>query len=171
VLLVIVPTLLFAGLALGADIRAWWRRTGRASVRPTSAVMLSAAALSAASALIHAAVCRSHFQVSPLYGAFFAVAAGTQLAWSIIVATRTVSWTAPTGLLGNAALAMVWVVTRTIGLPVGPGAGVVERVGVLDVVSTVCEIGVAALCAVAIRQHVPSWRTRRSDYATHCSTV
>jgi hypothetical protein len=170
-LLVAVPALCFAMLGLGADLRSWWRRDGARRLRKTPRVMLAAAALSAVAALIHVAVCPEHFREGLIYGVFFAVSAGCQLGWSALVTTRYQRWMAPAGLLGNASIVLLWMVTRTVGIPLGPEAGEIERFGVLDLLCGACEIGVAALCVVAIRQHVHPWRTsRRSGYVTPSST-
>ena len=171
-LLVLVPALLLAGLGLGADIRAWWRRGGRDRVRTVSAPMLVAAALSGVAALIHVAVCPEHFADGLVYGIFFAVSAGCQLGWSVLATVRNARWLAPAGLMGNAAIVLLWAVTRTIGIPLGPEAGEIERVGVLDLLCAGCEIGVMAICALAIRQHVhPRQKPRPGGYATRSSTV
>ncbi|HEX4654764.1 MAG TPA: hypothetical protein VH274_03360 [Mycobacteriales bacterium] len=169
--LVLIPALLIGLIGLGADLRSWWRRTGRSGPQAPT-VMLVAAVLSLAAALIHVAVCPEHFREGTVYGLFFAVSAGCQLGWSALVLARPAGWNATTGLLGNAAIVMLWAVTRTVGIPLGPAAGDVERVGVLDLLCAGCEIGVVTLCVVAIRQHVHPWRTqRRSGYATPSSTV
>jgi len=171
-LLVAVPALGFALLGLGADLRSWWRRGGGRRFGQAPSVMLVAAGLSAVAALIHVAVCPEHFREGFIYGVFFAVSAGCQLGWAALASARYSRWMAPAGLVGNASIVLLWMVTRTVGIPLGPEAGEVERVGVLDVVCAACEIGVVVLCAFAIRQHVHPWRTpRRSGYATRSSTV
>jgi hypothetical protein len=171
-LLVLVPALLFAGIGLGADIRSWWRRNNRGMALPAPAPMLVAAGLSGVAALIHVAVCPEHFAEGLVYGIFFAVSAGCQLGWSALVTTRSTSWLAPAGLLGNAAIVLLWAVTRTVGIPLGPEAGAVERVGAVDVLCAGCEVGVVALCALAIRHHVHPWRKpHRNACATPSSTV
>lgn len=169
--LVVVPALAFALLGLGADLRSWWRRGGRLRLGQTPSVMFVAAALSAVAALIHVGVCPEHFREGLVYGVFFAVSAGCQLGWSALVSVRFSRWLAPAGLAGNASIVLLWLVTRTVGIPLGPEAGEVERVGVLDLLCGACEIGVVVMCAIAIRQHVHPWRTpRRSGYATPSST-
>lgn len=170
--LVLVPALVLAAVGLGADIRAWWRRSGRRHSRSASAPMLVAAALSGVAALIHVAVCPEHFAEGLIYGVFFALSAGCQLGWSMLVTARNARWLAPTGLMGNASIVLLWAVTRTVGIPIGPQAGEVERVGALDLLCAACEIGVVALCAVAIRHYVHPWRKpRRTGCATPPSTV
>ena len=171
-LLVAVPALGFALLGLGADLRSWWHRGRPGRVVRTQPLMLRAAALSAAAGLIHAGVAPHHFAAGTVYGAFFVVSAIFQFAWSGIVVARDAQWTAPIGLLGNASIVLLWVVTRTLGIPLGPETGLVEPVGVLDLLCGACEIGVVVLCALAIRQHVHPWRTpRRGGYVTPSSTV
>jgi hypothetical protein len=50
------------------------------------------------------------------------------------------------GVAGNLAVAILWLVTRTTRVPLlGPHAGEVERVGVLDLACTVVEVGLGAL--------------------------
>jgi hypothetical protein len=171
-LLVVVPALGFALLGLGADLRSWWRRGGGRRLGQAPSVLLAAAALSGVAALIHVAVCPEHFREGFIYGVFFAVSAGCQLGWSGLVFARHNRWLAPAGLVGNASIVLLWMVTRTVGIPLGPEAGEVERFGTLDLLCGACEIGVVVLCAVAIRQHVHPWRTpRRSGYATPSSTA
>jgi len=169
--LVVVPALAFALLGLGADLRSWWRRGGGRRTGRAPSVLLVAAALSGVAALVHVAVCPEHFREGVVYGVFFAVAAGCQLGWSALVSMRYRTWLASAGLAGNASIVLLWMVTRTVGIPLGPEAGEVERFGVLDLLCGACEIGVVVLCALAIRQHVLPWRTpRRSGYATPSST-
>jgi hypothetical protein len=169
-MLVLVPAVLIALIGLAADFRSWWRRSG-GSAPLTAATMLAAAALSLTAAMIHLGICPQHFRESPIYGLFFAVTAGCQLGWSVLVVARPAQWQARAGLLGNAAIVLLWTVTRTVGIPLGPDAGVVERVGVLDLLCAACELGVVALCALAIRHHAHPWRApRRSGYPAPSST-
>jgi hypothetical protein len=171
-LTVLGPVLVLALVALGADLRAWRRKRGvDRSTRRTPALMLGAAAMSAGAGVVHVIACPEHFGEAFLYGLFMAVSAGCQLGWSLIVVSRFGRWTIPVGLAGNAAIVLLWTFTRTVGIPLGPEAGEVERIGGLDALATGCEIAVVALCVLAIRQHVPSWRTpHRSDCAKLSST-
>jgi len=160
VVVILVPVLAFALLAVGADLRAWMDRRGMS--RPNSGMML-AAAFSAVAALIHGLVAPEHFQEAFIYGAFFAVSTVAQLAWSVLAVTRNDRWLAAVGLVGNAACVLLWAVTRSVGIPLGPEAGEVEAVGALDVLCAAAEVGVVALCAMAIGQHVHPWRTQRRN--------
>jgi hypothetical protein len=172
VTVVLGPVLVFTVLAAASDARAWLRKRSARQAPRVSHPMLAAAVLSAAAALVHVAVCPEHFHEALLYGVFFGVTAGAQIGWAILAATRTGSWLAPAGLMGNAALVLLWTVTRTVGIPLGPEAGSVESLGALDILATTCEIGVLSLCAIAIGHHVHPWRTpRRSGCATPSSST
>jgi hypothetical protein len=98
---------------------------------------------SAGAGLVHLAVCPEHFREASLFGAFFAVAAVAQFVWADRVLRRDASdrllmW----GAIGNAAVLVLWVVSRTTGLPIGPDAGVAEAVGPLDTLAGVLEAAV-----------------------------
>jgi hypothetical protein len=144
VLLLVIPAALLTIVGIAFEGRAWLHRHGR--VRP-EALVLVAALLSGVAATVHGIVCPEHFRESLLYGGFFAVAAGAQVAWAALVVLRSHRWLVVAGLTGNLAILALWAVTRTIGVPLGPGAGEIEEIGVLDIVATVCEVGVVACCA------------------------
>jgi hypothetical protein len=98
---------------------------------------------SAGAGIIHLAVCPEHFRETVLFGAFFAVAAVAQLVWADRIlradaSDRLLVW----GALGNAAVLVLWVVSRTTGLPIGPDAGVAEGVGPLDTLAGVLEVAI-----------------------------
>ncbi|MEY2403746.1 MAG: hypothetical protein QOD38_1297, partial [Acidimicrobiaceae bacterium] len=119
------PMVLIAAFAVGADARAWMRR--RALTR-LSAAMRTAMVLSAGAAVVHVAVCPEHVREAALYGAFFAAAASAQLGWAAGALLKRWAWLPVVGLVGNVAMIGLWAVTRTVGVPLGPGAGEVERI-------------------------------------------
>jgi len=49
---------------------------------------------------------------------------------------------------------LLWLQTRTIGIPWGPDAGVREPVGVLDLMSVVCELLVVLAGVLVVRRPV-----------------
>jgi hypothetical protein len=114
--------------------------------RPTMAL----AAASAGAGLVHAFVCPEHFKEALSYGLFFALAASAQVAWAWLawrgLTRRLLAWAA----LGNAAVLVLWAVTRTVGLPFGPAPGVAERVGGADVVAGLLELFVVVAAARAV---------------------
>lgn len=115
-----------------------------------------AAVLSGAAAAVHLSVARLHFDEYWLFGVGFVVAGVLQLAWAVAIWRRN----ADRRLLiaGGAVqltIALVWVISRTAGLPYGPSAGAAESIGPLDAQSTFDELLIVALGAVAI------WGARR----------
>ena len=55
------------------------------------------------------------------------------------------------GILGNAAIVVLWVITRTIGIPLGPMAGEIESIGVLDTTSKIAELATIICLVVLLR--------------------
>src|SRR5262245_23597417 len=92
------------------------------------------AAISVGAAVIHFEVMFEHFSEYWMYGAFFLVSAWAQLIWAACIVrwqSRVLLWA---GAVGNAAIIVVYVLTRTVGDLVGPGTGEAEAVGGIDVV-------------------------------------
>jgi cellulose binding protein with CBM2 domain len=102
------------------------------------------AVLSAGAAVIHFEVMFEHFSEYWLYGTFFLVSAWAQLIWAAWIVwrpSRPMLWA---GAVGNVAIVVVYVLTRTVGDLVGPGRGETEAVGGVDVVCTVFEVVLVA---------------------------
>jgi hypothetical protein len=102
-------------------------------------------------AVIHFAVIRQHFLEYWLYGVFFAVAGIGQLVAALLVVVRPRLWLFWAVIVGDAFLALTWVITRTYGTLIGPDAHTPEEVGFGDVVSTVFEVIIVVLGFVLIR--------------------
>ena len=102
------------------------------------------AALSLGAAVIHLAAAPGHFVELGDLGAGFLVAAAFQGAWAKgALANRSARW-ACLGIAGNVAIIVVWIWTRTVGLPLGSEAGVPEVIGLPDGVSTGFEVLIVA---------------------------
>jgi hypothetical protein len=103
--------------------------------------------------VIHFAVAGQHFQEYWLYGVFMLVAAWLQLLWAIAASARPAASTGPSGLLLrggvilNLGVVAVYIVTRTVGDVIGPGAHSVEQAGFGDLLCTALEAAVATGCA------------------------
>jgi len=110
----------------------------------------SAAFLTAAAAAIHFAVTPEHFDEDWTLGVFFAAAAWAQLAWALLVVGSNDRRLLIAGITGNVAIALVWVASRTTGLPFGPEPGARESAAFIDVLATVHEIGAAASIVLAL---------------------
>ena len=111
------------------------------------------AALSLLAAMIHLWVMPEHFEEWWGYGTFFLVSAIAQglYAPGLLLWPNRVILLA--GVAGNLAIVILWLVTRTSGIPLfGPHAGEIEDVGTLDLVCTLAEVGIiAGLGALTLR--------------------
>jgi len=105
------------------------------------------AIMSIATAAIHFAVAGQHFQQYWLYGVFMLVVAWLQLLWAIVAMARPSRLLLGGGVILNVGVVAVYVVTRTIGDVIGPGAHSVEQAGFGDLLCTALEAIVVAGCA------------------------
>jgi len=106
---------------------------------PPDARLVVAATASAGAAAIHFAVLSEHIDEYWLFGLFFFGSGVAQLVWATAVVLRPQRAVVAVGALGNAAIIVLWVVSRTAGLPLGPEAGSPEAVGIADVAATALE--------------------------------
>ncbi len=153
VLLLALPTLVIGGIGLRADLQARRDNHPRDDHRGRPSIFTPirlAAALSFAAAVIHSTVCPEHFKEATLYGVFFLIVASAQLVWAVVAWRRAPRWWLVAGAFGNGAIVALWAVTRTIGIPLGPGRGEVETVGALDIVATTCEVLLVGCLVVAL---------------------
>jgi hypothetical protein len=130
-------------------------------MNPTTRQQLlsTAALLSVAAAVIHVWVMPEHFEEWWGYGLFFLIAAITQALYAIVILRAPTPTILRVGIIGNVAIIALWVVTRTIGIPVfGPHAGEIEAIGAIDVASKVVEVLLIVVLGVILRsasQHPP----------------
>jgi hypothetical protein len=118
------------------------------------------ATISAAAGLIHLAAALSHFGVSPFHAAFFIGTGLVQLAAATLLVSRPDSWVFAATASGNTLILGIWVMSRTIGIPLEPESWTPEPVGIADAVATVLElalvIGTLVLLAPSTRFSLPS---------------
>ncbi len=110
---------------------------------------------------IHLAMIGEHLDESALFGVFFALTGAAQLIFAARIASRPTIGRVAGSVLVNAAVVMVWVLSRTAGLPIGPEAGHPEAVFLSDAVATGLEIvaivfGVRLLARLRAQQRTPS---------------
>jgi hypothetical protein len=119
-------------------------RLGRADVARCWAGFASLGA-----GLIHLAVVQEHFDEWWLYGSFFLAVGVAQIVWAVVALARDAPpWRVLTAWC-SFAIVVLWAVTRTTGLPIGPEPGQAEAVGRADVLCCVLELVVfGALIAV-----------------------
>ena len=119
--------------------------------RTPGAVLLTAGC-SAAAGAIHLAVTPGHWAVAPVYGAFFLAAGSAQLVWSLLLLVRSTPALLALNVVANAGLWLLWLDTRTRGVPLGPDAGLRERVGVVDLACAALEVLAVAAAVTALRR-------------------
>jgi hypothetical protein len=119
-----------------------WRRTADA---PLPGTLWVAATASLGAAGVHGAVTPHHVHEAALLGWFFALLTLAQAAWAVAVLVAPLRRLVTVGVLTNLGVVTLWAWTRAVGIPFGVGGGVRERVGVLDVTSTLLEVVVVGL--------------------------
>jgi hypothetical protein len=129
---------------------------------PAGVVLLAAGLCTSGAAAIHFAVTNEHFNEWWGYGLFFFFAGWVQLLWAAIAVRVHSRPLLAIGLVGNASVVVLWIVTRTVGLPFGPEPGAAESLGWADGISSAFEAAAALCCLVlllrplaALRVHVP----------------
>jgi hypothetical protein len=98
------------------------------------------ALLSIGAAVIHFAVVAEHFDEWWLTGLFFLGLGVFQLAWGLLVFVAPSRLLYLVGAVANALVVVLWIVSRTSGVPVGPEAGEAEPVALPDSLATAFEI-------------------------------
>lgn len=129
----------------------------RLTARTAARGVLAAAAVGAA--LIHLAVAPEHLTEFPLLGLGFVLSAAAQLLWALAVLRRDSPRLLRIGAAGSLLFVGVYVVSRTIGLPLGPEAFHAEPLGTADLVCCGLELltaaGAVALAARSRALRVP----------------
>jgi len=97
------------------------------------------AGCSLGAAAVHFAYSSAHFAQYWLYGVFFVTTAWIQLVWALGVVLRPRRWVFLLGYGVNAAIIVVWALSRTVGVLVGPGASVKEAARFPDILTTLLE--------------------------------
>lgn len=112
---------------------------------------VDAAVLAIAAGLIHAVAAVGHVTEYWLFAVFFALLAAAQLVWGALVYRGASRRLLVAGAWGSAAVALLWLVSRTVGLPLGSHAGTPEAAGPLDVLATLDEQVTVAIVVGLLR--------------------
>ena len=123
------------------------------------------AALSLGAGVIHLAVSGENYQLSWMHGMFFAVVGWLQISWAVAVILRPKRRLLTAGVLLNAGIIGVWVMSRVWGVPVGPEAWTPESVALADALSSGCEFGIVALSLVVLVQPAIAQHELRPRFA------
>jgi len=137
-------------------------------------VLHLAGSLSLTAALIHAMVMPEHFQEWWGYGLFFLIVACAQAIYGIALVLRAWGMSQSgsveylwanharalylAGIIANVALIVLYVITRTAGIPLGPHAGEVETASTISIVSKIVElalVGCLIFLLTGLRDLVP----------------
>ena len=110
------------------------------------------AALSAGAGVAHAAVINEHLREFWLFGLFFIGAAAAQITWAGLILRKANRRLIKAGAFGNAFVVLLWIASRTTGLPLGPDRWTPERVGSIGVIATGMELALVGVCLVLYRQ-------------------
>ena len=100
----------------------------------------SVASAATGAAAIHYAVVAEHFGEWWGFGLFFVASAVAQLVWAVLVMRSRSRLLIRLGVMGNAAIVVLWIVTRTVGPLVGPELATSEPIGLADSLATAFEM-------------------------------
>jgi hypothetical protein len=123
------------------------------------------AAFSLGAGVIHLAVSGEHYQLSWMHGMFFAVVGWLQISWAVAVILRPKRRLLTAGVLLNAGIIGVWVMSRIWGVPVGPEAWTPESIALADALSSGCEFGIVALSLAVLVQPATAQHELRPGFA------
>jgi hypothetical protein len=138
-------------------------RVRRARPWVDDALAYGCVAAAAGAAGVHLAVMPVHFDEAFIYGLFFLVLAALQIAWAAALALRPSRRLLAAGLAANVAVIGVWLFTRLVAVPLGPGRGSREDFTALDLLATSFEVVlVAAAAALLIRRAALPRRSARA---------
>jgi hypothetical protein len=119
--------------------------------------------LSGVSTWVHAAAIRPHLEEYRPFGLFFIVITVLQVAWTLAIVVRPSRRLYVVGAIRNAAIVVLWLVSRTTGLPIGPEPWAAEAIGRADLLATGCELVAAVGCVLLLRRDQARDVTRTSS--------
>jgi hypothetical protein len=124
---------------------------GPGTRHPRSPALRVVATLAVAAGIIHAVAMVDHVDHHWLYGAFFLVVTYGQVLWGIWIYRHAP--TRPTlvaGAAANLAVVAVWLLSLTVGVPLGPDAWQAERSGAMDIMATLDELVIVGLVVAIV---------------------
>jgi len=101
---------------------------------------------------VHAIATVDHFSHYWLYGVFFMVVTYGQVLWGIALWRNRASARAlRIGAYANLAIVAGWVLSRTVGVPIGPYTWNAEPIGLADGAATINQLLIVAYVGVILR--------------------
>ena len=137
----------------------------------TGLLVAGAAILSVASGLIHVAAVPEHWANYRIAAWFFIGLGIFQVAWAALVLGRPGRLLSAAGATVSLGTIAVWAVSRTSGLPFGPFAGIAERAGRADVISTLFEEALVIALILLAYGVGERRRYQRSEYRTAIGAI
>jgi hypothetical protein len=149
ILLLAAWVLVVGAVLVRSKLRA--RASGeRATTLPRTGWLWATAAASVVAAGGHLLVIDDHFHEAVLYGTFFLVLTIVQFGWAAWLVRRPTLPVLFAGAAASVLVAVLWLATRTIGIPIGPEAGEKETFGALDIACSAAEVLVAVFAVLAV---------------------
>lgn len=109
-----------------------------------------AAVLSLTAGWIHFAFMASHFRQWWLYGMFFLASGVAQSLFTVAILRFPRPSVVLAGIVMNLAIVLLYIDSRTVGVPIGPHADVAERTKLIDLAVTGAElVTIGALLVIA----------------------
>jgi len=128
-------------------------------------LLIGTAILSMGAAAIHFGVSTEHFQEYAPFGVFFAVVGWLQIAWAWFIVSRPRRWLVVAGASGNLLVVIIWLISRTSGLPLASDAGVPESADFIDVLSTLFETLIVVVSCIWLRSGLRRKNAKRKALA------
>ena len=107
--------------------------------RADARAIVLAAALAGA-ALIHAAVVPEHLEQWTMSGVFFTLLASAEALLAALVILEPTRLVLGSAVAASVVPLLLWVLSRSVGLPLGPTPGVPEQVGLADLACGALEV-------------------------------
>jgi hypothetical protein len=126
--------------------------TAPAPATARSSRLLLLVSLSAGAGAIHARAFVDHVSHYWLFGVLFALLTYAQVLWAVWIYRHPDDERPllPAAIV-NLGVVAVWLVSRTVGLPIGPWAGRAEPLGIGDIVASLDELALAAMIFAIVR--------------------
>lgn len=138
-----------------------------------TSVTVVAATLSFGAAAVHNTVIADRFAEDPAVGVAFVAVVIFQAGWGVLYLALPGVAVAAAGLLANDVLVVLWVWSRSLGIPFGAHPGVPEPVGFIDSLAAVFEVLLIVLLVARLAPPLRTvlWRPMRFGDVAVLTTV